>query len=166
MKKIPLTNSDKFAFVDDEDYKKVCKFKLCLANGHARYSKKGVYLHVFLFGEAPDGLEWDHKNRNGLDCRRENLRLATHSENCRNRGKRTGKTRVKQSKFMGVSWYPRLGKWVTKIKIGRKNLHLGYFSEDVDAARVRDSAAFRHFGKFSVLNFPIKRFPRTKSCKI
>lgn len=91
----------------------------------------------------------DHINRIKWDNRLTNLRQATKSENAANVPP-CGST----SKFKGVSWHKKAGKWRAQIKVRGKKIHLGTFLCEPDAARAYDLAAARHFGSFAYLNFP------------
>ena len=100
---------------------------------------------------APEGLVVDHINRNGLDNRKVNLRLATAMQNVWN-SKRNVNT--DSSKYKGVSWDKNKHKWRASIGIDRKTKHLGYFEDEKMAAKAYDKAAKEHRGEFAVLNFP------------
>src|SRR6266478_4977799 len=107
---VPLINSTKFAIVDKSSYKKAMRLTWYLANSHGAYvlsNKHGFCdpLHIFLFGKAPDGLEWDHWDTNTLNNTRKNLRQVTRSQNCANRKMQRNNT----SGYKGVSLYR--GKW-------------------------------------------------------
>jgi hypothetical protein len=157
-KLIPLSNSKKLAIVDDQfETKCLNKTWSIDSNGYVGQSKasRRVLLPQFLFGNAPKGYEWDHKNRNKLDNQGHNMRIATHPQNCQNRDRRTDNT----SGFIGVRFHPR-GLWVATIGVNRGRIHIGYFKSLIEAAKARDEAAFYHHGKFARLNFPIKRFSR------
>ena len=93
----------------------------------------------------------DHINRNSLDNRRANLRLATHDENARNRVKINKKC---SSIYKGVCWNKHHKKWQGQIQVQRKSMHLGYFDDELDAARAYDAAAEKYHGEFACLNFP------------
>lgn len=80
----------------------------------------GIRMHRFLL-DAPAGFEIDHINTDGLDNRRANLRIATTSENQRNRGA----TRLNTSGFKGVSFIKCSGKWRSEIKVNKKTIYLG-----------------------------------------
>jgi hypothetical protein len=100
---------------------------------------------------APAGMLVDHRNGNNLDNRKSNLRLATATENSCNRRKikRSGSSRYK-----GVSYNRRRGKWYARIKIHGESIFLGCFDNEVDAAKAYDEAARRYHGEFACLNFP------------
>jgi hypothetical protein len=111
-----------------------------------------VLLHRFILCAAP-GTIIDHKNGNGLDCTRENLRFVTSSQNQHNSGRRvyTGK---RSSRFKGVHWHAETKKWVAQIMAARKYHYLGLFADEEDAARAYDAAATELHGNFARLNFP------------
>lgn len=91
----------------------------------------------------------DHRDHEGLNNTRTNLRLATRSQNsCNNK-----KTRGRSSKYKGVSRDKR-GYWRAKIHFKGKHIFLGYFDNEIDAARAYDKAAKELHGEFAVLNFP------------
>jgi hypothetical protein len=106
-------------------------------------------MHTQILGLI-EGTRIDHaRPENTLDNRRSNLRRATASENGANRGIPAHN----KSGFKGVSWHKARSKWRAFIKVNRKQIHLGLFSQKEDAARVYDQAAILHFGKFARLNF-------------
>ena len=90
----------------------------------------------------------DHINGNGTDNRRENLRVVTHAQNLMNRPG----WRKSSSKYKGVTFYKRDQKWQAKICPSGKTMHLGYFDQELDAAKAYNAAAMQHFGKYAVLN--------------
>mgnify|MGYP001604006363 CR=1 FL=1 len=97
---------------------------------------------------APKHLHVDHINGDALDNRRENIRLCTVSQNNANRFFKLGK-----SKYKGVSKHPLSKKWRATIGINWRNLHLGVFDKEIDAARTYDLAAKKYFGEFAKTNF-------------
>jgi hypothetical protein len=109
---------------------------------------KAVHLHREIIG-APAGMYVDHINHNGLDNRRANLRLATRFQNARNRPKTNKAT---SSKYKGVSYRAGNDKWSATIFADGKNVHLGHFETEIEAARVYDDAAREHYGSFAALN--------------
>lgn len=102
-----------------------------------------VSLHRVLMGD-PDGLEVDHRDRNGLNCRRQNLRAATHAQNAMNRAVQSNNT----SGFKGVSWHKAKGKWRAEIKVGGKKRHLGSFHAPEDAHAAYCKASTELHGDF------------------
>lgn len=158
MKLIPLSQG-KHAIVDDEDYAQLSTVKWSAMNtdglsyairhvAQASGKKRGVLMHRVIM-KAPDGIEIDHINGNGLDNRKANLRFCNHSQNVRNRHQVSGR-----SQFKGVSWYGRDRKWYAHIRFSGKRYHLGVFEDEVDAALVYDRAAVKYHGEFARLNFP------------
>jgi len=95
-------------------------------------------------GSDPGVLHTDHRDGDSLNNNPSNLRLATPTENGRNRGKNKNNT----SGCKGVTRIKNRGKWEAKIQIDGKTLHLGYFEEIADAAAAYDRAAREHFGEF------------------
>lgn len=115
-----------------------------------RVSRNRTIIFTRWLLDPADGVWVDHRNGNRLDNRRENLRLATPSENCRNSAMCRRTTR--SSQFKGVFWIARLSKWSAQIRVGKR--HLGVFLSEIDAALAYDVAARAHFGEFACVNFP------------
>ncbi|MBA7655390.1 hypothetical protein ES703_63294 [subsurface metagenome] len=96
----------------------------------------------------------DHINYNGLDNRKANLRLATLTQNNRH----TRRTmNPGSSKYKGVCWYNREKRWAVRITANGKNIPLGYFKDEIEAAKAYDKAARKYHGDFAALNFPLPR---------
>lgn len=148
MKEIPLTKG-KIALVDDDDYEELSKHKWHTSHhGYPARSilkpkKENIFMHRQLMG-FPD-CAVDHINRNPLDNRRSNLRLATLSQNQHNRKLNKNNT----SGFKGVSWHPSMKKWVATIRLNYKQYILGYFSDPKDAALAYREAALELHGEFA-----------------
>lgn len=90
----------------------------------------------------------DHVNGNKADNRISNLRLASGSENLRNRGKPCNNT----SGYKGVSWIAHYQKWQATIKFDGKNKYLGRFATREEAAEAYSKAALQHHGEFANLD--------------
>ncbi len=152
----------RYAKVDPADYKRLRKYQWLTRKGtnsfYARRhtpggkGKKGslIYLHQEII-KAPAGMVIDHINHDGMDNRSANLRAATHSQNLYHRRKRSG---AAQSKYKGIYWRKRKRKWEATIKFEKKRTFLGYFRDEIDAAKAYDRAAMKYHGEFASLNFP------------
>lgn len=153
MKEIELTQGWT-TFVSDEDYDGLSKFKwYALRNGSNIYAarnegrppfRRTIQMHTVIM-KTPRGMKTDHINGNGLDNRRENLRICTHAENMRNSRPHSNNT----SGFKGVAWNKRESKWVAHIRLNRKRIHLGYFDTAEAAATAYEKAARELHGEFS-----------------
>lgn len=153
MKEIELTQGYK-TIVDDEDYDELSKYKWCvhvMRNGKA-YATRLVRIHHQIIGFPPKGFVIDHINGDGLDNRRDNLRIISNQDNIRCQGINANNT----SGYRGVSWHKAKKRWDAKIKVNGKAIHLGRFESKEDAARAYDEAAKKYFQEFAKLNFPDK----------
>jgi hypothetical protein len=106
------------------------------------------YMHTLITG-------WplvDHINGDGTDNRRSNLRKATVGQNNANVRKRIGTS----SQYKGVRWRTDTRRWQARIRAARELRHLGFFSDEMDAAVAYDDAARIAFGEFARLNFPVR----------
>lgn len=150
-KLIPLTQN-MLALVDVADFSWLCRFKWHATRiggeFYACRTEKGrsVLMHRQIM-QPPDGLVVGHKNDNGLDDRRNNLRICTQAQNrCNSR------PHGHQSGFKGV--YRQGDKWCGLVEHRGKQHYVGSFAAPVEAARARDRKAIQLFGKFAWLNFP------------
>lgn len=109
-----------------------------------------VIMERMLGSAIPKGYDVDHIDGDKLNNIRSNLRLATRSQNLMNGpGKRES-----TSHYKGVCWFARNKKWLAQIKIGSKQLYIGLFEDEKEAALAYDRIARKEFGEFAYLNFP------------
>jgi len=159
MKEIKLTQG-LIAFVDDDDFERLNSFKwFAHKSGNAYYAetiisvgykKQDVLkMHRLVMNLGRCEMVVDHKDMNGLNNTKENLRVCTRSQNAMNKKSQTGSF----SKYKGVSYHKRNKKFQAEITINSKKKHIGYYHKDVDAAIAYDNKAIEFFGEFAVLNF-------------
>lgn len=154
---IPLIGSDLVARVDDCDaHLAAYKWYPC-PKPRGMYARRNTYvgkkhstvsLHREVLG-VPPGVQVDHKDGDGLNCQRHNLRSATHGQNMANRRATLGS----KSKYKGVYRRPN-GRWQASIRVNHVAFCLGTFSSEEEAARAYDLEAVLRFGEFARLNCP------------
>lgn len=163
MKTIPLTKG-KCAIVDDEDFPFLSRFNWQLHNsGNGMYyaeinvmpregNKRGdfkvhVPMHAFLIKRGKfERVEF--VNKNTLDYRKKNLMLVTYNQNIHRAAKRKGAS----SKYKGVSFNKRHQNWIVGITYNRKRMHLGYFLDEKQAAKVYNKKAKELYGELAYQN--------------
>jgi hypothetical protein len=165
-RRIPLSQG-KYAIVDPDDYERIGKHKWYTSPGQRTYyAVRGQWspelkkrLNIAMHREiiyVPDDLFVDHINHHGWDNRKANLRPATPADNARNaRHPKINTT----SKYRGIWYSKRKKKWRAAISLNGKTIHLGYFRNEIDAAKAYDKAAKKHYGEFAILNFPNESSP-------
>ena len=141
-----------YAYVDAKDYDSLSQWEWHLngAGYAARYQRnKRIYMHREIM-QPPPGMVVDHIDGNKSNNCRFNLRVCTRLENQHNKRKCRNTT----SHFKGVSYHKRSRKWLSAFGFEGSVVKLGYFSDELEAARVYDHAAVAYFGEFARLNFP------------
>lgn len=117
--------------------------------GSGSKGKRNVFLHRLIM-DAPKGVIVDHIDGNTLDCRKQNLRLCTQTENSQNRRAHRGSS----SQYRGVTWDKSVGLWKATIRCNNKKVHIGYYSTEVSAALEYDEMARELDSEFWTYNFP------------
>lgn len=141
------------AVVDDDDWERANKLRWYSApSGNTFYAARRpdsgiVYLHRFIMA-APDGTQVDHIDRDGLNCKRSNLRICSHGENQHHYPIPRNST----SGYKGVSFSKWSGRWRARIKVQGKSKYLGQFDTKEDAALAYNVAAVEFHGAFALLN--------------
>lgn len=151
MKMIKITKN-RHTLVDDEDFIILNNMKWHAQEGQCNkcyastyINLKPILMHVFIVN-PPKGFHVDHKNGNGLDNRKINLRICSRSQNMANRAMQKNNT----SGFKGV--YKKRKKWAAQVKLNKKYQYLGVFDSKSKAATAYDNAAIKCFGEFSRTN--------------
>jgi ABC-2 type transport system ATP-binding protein len=98
---------------------------------------------------APKGSIVDHRDHEGLNNTKQNLRFATRSQNSCNRKR----LNYGSSKYRGVCRGNECNKWRAYISFNGQRKYLGYFDNEEDAGKAYDEAAKIYHGEFAVLNF-------------
>jgi hypothetical protein len=160
-KLIPLGKNG-FAIVDDEDFDELSRYKwhrvrnsqsntLFYARRFTSDSEQALgypkhrYMHHQVLN-TPPRQRVDHKNSDGLDNRRENLRPATHFQNMHNRRK----NKTSRTTYKGV--HSAKTGWTASILVDGKSVYLGLHRTQREAAIAYNAAATKYYGEFARLN--------------
>lgn len=127
-----------YALVDADDAGRLRRHRWHLNAGGYAFTTDGVLMHRVVMGLEPgDPRATDHINRNRLDNRKENLRVATHEQNAQNRTR----NQRGSSQYRGVCWAPHQERWKAYGVLAGRRHHLGYFDSEDEAGRA--AAAWR-----------------------
>jgi hypothetical protein len=96
------------------------------------------YLH---YGIWPEDFQVDHIDGDKTNNKPENLRLVTHKQNHRSYKK---PTKGASSKYRGVYWEKSRNKYLARIRLDSKNIHLGSFTCEKEAALAYNIAAEKY----------------------
>lgn len=149
------------ALIDSDDYTKVSPFKWHLNDqGYVLsmvkdINNKRLRLHRFVLDALPLD-KVDHIKRGMLarrDCRKSNLRLATHSQNMGN----ISLSKRNTSGYKGVIWHARAKKWMVQAMINRVPHYLGLYYDKHEAAKVYDAFVISRRGAFAAPNKDINQ---------
>lgn len=158
MKTIDLTQGH-VALVDDGDYPLVRRLKWYAAkrgktwyaacnSKNADGSPTLIYMHRVIVGATPDQ-QVDHRDGNGLNNQRQNIRFCTNAGNQAN-----SRPHNRRGWPKGVRWKGEKNKWQARIVMDGRERHLGYFDTPEEASAAYDAAAKVAFGEFARLNAP------------
>lgn len=157
MKELMLTNGT-VVKVDDADYDMLNMYSWSMAKSKKLYyavrtiryqdGKRKIVLMHRLIMDTPHGMDCDHKDGDGLNNQRDNLRNCTRSQNSQNKVV-SCKTR---SGYKGISLDHKRNKWLARIKVGERTLFLGYHDDPIQAALAYNEAALEHFGEYAKIN--------------
>ena len=145
-KRLPL-NPRGYAVVDAADFDRLSTASWRLNRGGYAFSSKLGLLHRVIL-DAPPGVVVDHINRDPLDNRRANLRLATHADNMANRCRKAGAL----GPFRGVE--QEGSRYKARFHGRGRKFYIGEYRSPIAAAIAFDAAARRFYGEFATLNFP------------
>lgn len=162
MREIELTKGYK-ALVDDEDYSAVNEYTwyvfFSASNIYAKTfiklennKRKSLFMHQLVYelsGQiASNSHHIDHKDCNGLNNCRTNIRQASYQNNQANSRKMSKSSSV----YKGVSFSKTRNKWEAYIKVNKIKINLGRFSDEREAANSYNIAAMKYFGEFARIN--------------
>ena len=165
MNQVKLYRNRGVALVDNEDFEIVSRYKWSLQkNRGASYAQAkikirgkwgNILMHRMIL-KAKKGQEIDHQDGDGLNNQKTNLRFCTNSQNQMNKKGWGG------SKYKGVCWHKPSKKWGVYIKVNDKQIHLGLFDSEIDAAKAYDKAAIKYFEEFARTNFKLEQVIRNE----
>jgi hypothetical protein len=158
MKEISLVNGG-VTLVDDADYEWLSAFSWRAVRAWSRGKRSHrVYAWRYpkldqrsmhrLITKAPKGKEVDHRDGDGLNNQRHNLRVCTTRQNSANKPGIARRTTL----YKGV--HRKGNRYRARIKVNGRDVFGGSYRTQEEAARARDQLAIQHFGEFAWLNFP------------
>jgi len=153
--KTPTGESFVFDIEDYEKIKHMTWYRCNQSKGDVTYigNHRGICIHRYIV-DAPKGMEIDHINLNPMDNRKKNLRICTHQQNQCNQPLQKNNT----SGITGVSYYKPRGKYRARIKVGQRNIHLGYYKLLDEAIQARNIGTACMFGEYGRYDANIKTF--------
>lgn len=156
MKKIEL-KSNVYVLIDDEDYNLVKDFNwYACKSGNFIYArtfvkdgrrKKSLSLQHLIVGKPPIGIRLFFKDKNPLNCQRENIEFVSFGQAAHNYYKKNKKSKNANENFRGVTV-----QYIARIKYNNKILVLGNFKNEKDAANAYNQKAIELFGDKAMIN--------------
>lgn len=178
--KIPLKDITgkiiNFAIVDKEDYNEVMKHtwhqikqKSNIIYVQSVINNIKISLHHFILGKPEINNVIHHRDHNGLNNKRNNIVVASISLNNQHKFKRENTS----SKYIGVTYCKKqVYKWHTQCS----KVHLGNYSEEIEAAKIYDTYVYLKYGieaytnglvKYEeIKNIDINTLIKKKECKL
>ena len=156
MKTIPLTKGY-VALVDDEDYERVSAFKWCAhvkpgKNFHLVYALRSlrmngkkvfIFMHRFVLNHNGPV---DHRDNNGINNQKYNLRSASVGQNATNRRQKSTR------RFRGIRFVASGQTYRAEIKVNGVSHQIGNFKTEEDAATAYNFRALELVGDFTRFN--------------
>lgn len=128
-----------YATIDATDADIVGQNCWSLNFGYANSGRLGK-LHRFILGLASsDECQVDHIDRDRLNCRRSNLRLATHGTNMQNKANYHGS----RSRFRGVTWLKNYERWQARVQVNGNRMLIGFYDNEEEAGAAAREARLR-----------------------
>lgn len=173
MKLIPLSKKGSknrgkyFAMVDDKDFEHLNEYNWSIIiHNHSSYAicrnkrhGKAIHMHRLVSGLTNVKFQIDHKDNNGLNNQRSNLRICTQAQNNKNMRKRKyGMCKYKGVSLRKIKYKSVIGNdavykyWTVRILINKKRMFLGHFETEKEAALAYNKMAKKHFREFAKLN--------------
>jgi hypothetical protein len=159
MKTIKLSNSDQVALVSDEDYVQLVQYCWYITPKgyavrivHKNSSTQTLRMHRVILQLTNPKIQCDHKDRNRLNNQRDNLRIANGTQNHANRKILANKTNTTTSLFKSVSWVAKRNCWLAQIGYNNHCIYLGYFKDEIEAAKAYNAKAIELFGEYVNVN--------------
>lgn len=138
--------------VDDQDHVLVSQYRwrVCFQAGTKKVrgvfaKKEGLSMHRLIMGASEHDPFVDHRNRNPLDNRRENLRFCSPAQNQWNKGRQSNNT----SGFKGVYFDSRKCRWRARIRVYGRRTSLGSHASPEEASQAYAEAAAKFHGNFA-----------------
>lgn len=147
--------------VDDADYEALLNYSwIHHKNGNTAYASTRFYgpndmyfsidMHRAIMGVTDPKILVDHADGNGLNNQRSNLRICNRSQNAANHN--YTKKEWTTSKHFGVSWMPKAKRWRAYTTKNKKQISLGLYLREEDAAKAYNDGAIKYHGEFAKLN--------------
>jgi len=158
MKEIPLSRG-MVSLVDDEDFERVSQYRWVVKSNRTGqiYAHRALWvggkrtsqtMHRFILGLTNPRVQTDHRDGDGLNNQKQNIRTCGQEDNAKNRRK----LKPSSSQYKGVAFRDNPPRWIGRIRVSGKYIWLGAYMTEIAAAQAYNAAAQEHFGEFAKLN--------------